>query len=224
METPAKITEISMFSLDLPLKEPYLLSRGRRFGGFDPTFVRVETDEGLVGWGELCPWGSSYLPGFPGGVRAAVAEMAPLLIGRDPRQPEVLTRHMDRILTGHIYAKAAIDYAVWDIAAQAAGVPLHVLLGGPEAPAVPLISSIHVDSPERMLDKSNTGATSATDATASRSGRVSTAISPGYVISQRTARQTKSSSTTRTVDGPRGRRFGSSTRSPTQTPGSSSHA
>ena len=76
----------------------------------------------------------------------------PPIGGWDPRQPELLYREMDRLLSGHIYAKAAIDYAVWDIPAQAAGLPLHGVLGGLESAAVPLISSIHVDSPTAMVD------------------------------------------------------------------------
>lgn len=145
-----KIKQISLFDLELPLHEPYLLSRGRYFTKFDSTFVKIETDEGVTGWGEICPWGSTYLPAFAGGVRAALTEIAPHLIGHDPREVEKITRLMDRVLTGHVYAKAGIDYALWDIVGKAAGQPIHMLLGGAESQAVPIISSIHVDTPENM--------------------------------------------------------------------------
>lgn len=145
-----KITGITMFGLELPLREAYMLSRGRWFERFDSTFIRIDTDEGLTGWGEICPWGSTYLPAFTGGVRAAIAEIAPNLVGLDPRQPDAIYRVMDRVLAGHGYAKAGIDYAIWDLAGKAAGVPISTLLGGAETESVPLVSSIHVASPEAM--------------------------------------------------------------------------
>lgn len=147
-----KITKISLYDLELPLYEPYLLSRGRTFTKFDSTFVKIETDEGITGWGEVCPWGSTYLPAFAGGVRAALAEIAPQLLGHDPREVEKMNRLMDRVLSGHLYAKAGIDYALWDIAGKAAGQPIHTLLGGAETREVPMISSIHVDTPENMAN------------------------------------------------------------------------
>src|SRR6476620_7890585 len=119
-----------MYGLELPLAEPYHLSRGRLFERFDSTFIRIDTDEGITGWGEVCPWGSSYLPAFPGGVRAALSEVAPQLIGQDPQRPDVLMRYIDAILAGHIYAKAAVDFAIWDIMGKAAGRPIYELLGG----------------------------------------------------------------------------------------------
>jgi hypothetical protein len=48
--------------------------------------VRVETDEGIDGWGENCPLGSAYLPAYARGTRAGIAELGPRLIGEDPTQ------------------------------------------------------------------------------------------------------------------------------------------
>lgn len=150
--THLKITEIAVYGVELPLAQPYYLSRGRLFESFHSTFVRISTNEGVIGWGEVCPWGSNYLPAFPGGVRAGLVELAPHLIGRDPRQPELLTRVMDAALTGHIYAKAAVDYALWDILGKVTGFPIYELLGGKEVSnPVPLVSSVHIDSPDAML-------------------------------------------------------------------------
>ena len=65
-----KITRISVWQRDLPLEEPYFLSGGRlRFDQLDTTFVRLETDAGVEGWGEACPWG---IPIFPPMARASV--------------------------------------------------------------------------------------------------------------------------------------------------------
>lgn len=147
-----KITSISLYELELPLKTVQHLSRGRKFEQFLSTFVRIETDEGVTGWGEVCPWGSSYLPAFPGGVRTALAEIAPQLIGQDPRRPEQLNRLMDAVLPGHIYAKAGIDYALWDIVGRAAGRPIYAILGGKEEEnTVPVSAAIHHGTPDAMV-------------------------------------------------------------------------
>jgi len=56
--------------------------------------------------------------------------MAPFIIGLDPRRVRDVERAMDLALPGHLYAKGPVDMACWDIAGQAAGVPIADLLGG----------------------------------------------------------------------------------------------
>ena len=57
--TEMKITRLSVYHVDLPLEHPYWLSGGRlKFDVLDATLVKVETDNGLTGWGEGTPWGS----------------------------------------------------------------------------------------------------------------------------------------------------------------------
>ena len=83
-----KITRLSVFHKTLPLKDPYWLSGGRlRFDVLDATFVKVETDTGLVGWGEGTPWGHTYVPAYGPGIRAGLQIMAPVILGLDPRKP-----------------------------------------------------------------------------------------------------------------------------------------
>ncbi len=147
-----KIDRISVFQLDLPLKKPYWLSGGRlKFEVLDATFVRIDTDDGLTGWGEGTPWGVTYLPAHGRGIRAGLEELAPALIGLDPRQVDVVDRVMDRTLPGHLYVKAALDIACWDITARAAGLPLGAALGGRYPDPVPIASSVSTGSPEEML-------------------------------------------------------------------------
>ena len=146
-----QITAITVWQLDLPLHRPYRLSGGRlRFETLDSTLVRVDTDMGISGWGEACPWGVSYLPAFGKGVRAGLAELAPILIGRDPRQLDSINRDLDRALPGHPYVKAPLDIACWDIFARSAGMPLSAALGATEPEPVPIASSVGTASPEEM--------------------------------------------------------------------------
>ena len=147
-----KITGIEVYRITLPLSRPYSLSGGRlHFTELDSTFVRVATDAGIDGWGEGCPWGSTYLPAFPGGIRAGIAELAPAVLGADPERPDVLDRVMDTALPGHPYVKSAIDVACWDIAGKAAGRPVADLLGGDTEEPVPIQSSIPTGTPDEMV-------------------------------------------------------------------------
>jgi cis-L-3-hydroxyproline dehydratase len=149
-----KITQILAYQVDLPLQEGhYNWSGGKSVSVFDSTVVRIETDAGLVGYGESCPLGSMYLPSYARGVRAGLAELAPHLIGADPTQLGVLNQLMDSRLKGHPYVKAAVDVACWDILGQATGQPVCTLLGGRYGGGITLYRAISRESPETMADK-----------------------------------------------------------------------
>ena len=117
---------------------------------FDTTVVRIDTDAGLQGHGEVCPLGPFYLPSYARGVRSGLEELAPQLLGEDPTQLERLNRTMDRALKGHPYVKSAIDMAAWDVLGQAAGLPACALLGGRYGDDVVLYRAISQESPEAM--------------------------------------------------------------------------
>ena len=146
-----KITRISVYQVDLPLHEgSYKWSGGKSVEVFDSTVVRIETDEGIEGHGEVCPLGPVYLPSYARGVRAGLEELAPQLIGEDPTQLERLNWSMDRALKGHPYVKSAIDMAAWDVFGQAAGMPVCELLGGRYGDDFVLYRAISQDTPEAM--------------------------------------------------------------------------
>ena len=146
-----KITRISVYQVDLPLHEgSYKWSGGKSVEVFDSTVVRIDTDEGVHGHGEVCPLGPVYLPSYARGVRAGLEELAPQLIGEDPTQIERLNRTMDRALKGHPYVKSAIDMAAWDVLGQAAGMPVCELLGGRYGDDFVLYRAISQDTPDAM--------------------------------------------------------------------------
>src|SRR4051812_18986139 len=90
---PMKITRILVYQVDLPLRDgSYSWSGSRRIDAYDSTVVRIETDDGPVGYGEACPLGPAYLPAYAAGVRAGLAELAPHLIGHDPTEVGVISR------------------------------------------------------------------------------------------------------------------------------------
>jgi cis-L-3-hydroxyproline dehydratase len=145
-----KIVRISAYQVDLPRERTYRLSGGRVSSSFDTTVVRMESDTGLVGLGEVCPFGSAYLPAYAAGVRTGIAEVAPHLIGEDPRQVECTNQTMDMALKGHPYVKSALDIACWDLLGQAADMALSTLLGGRFGDDAELYQTIPHDTPDAM--------------------------------------------------------------------------
>jgi galactonate dehydratase len=110
-------------------------------------FLKVETDEGIVGWGEPVVEGRAHT------VAAAVDELADYLIGKDPRQIE---DHWTVLYRGgfyrggaiHMSALAGIDQALWDIKGKALGVPVYELLGGKVRDRIRVYSWIGGDRPD----------------------------------------------------------------------------
>jgi galactonate dehydratase len=116
MEGPMKIARIQAFLCD---------------GGWRPwTFVKVETDGGLVGWGECSDNRNPY------GILGCIRDFEDTLIGRDARAIELrywdMLRQSRQNLGGVTHkAIAGIELALWDIKAKALGVPVYELFGGP---------------------------------------------------------------------------------------------
>ena len=149
-----RITRILVHQVDLPLKEGrYSWSGGNFVEVFDSTVVAIETDDGLVGYGEVCPLGPAYLPAFAKGARTGIAQIAPALIGFDPRELDVVDMRMDAALKGHPYAKSALDMACWDLLGKATGLPVCTLLGGRYGEDFVLYRAISQESPAAMADR-----------------------------------------------------------------------
>ncbi|MDG4888189.1 MULTISPECIES: mandelate racemase/muconate lactonizing enzyme family protein [unclassified Mesorhizobium] len=129
-----KIKSIKAYHVVQPFVDgPYRMSKGRVADCFDAVIVAITSDTGVTGWGEMAPLGNFYSAAFPAGTRAGVPEIAPHLIGHDPRGLAGIVRLMDTVFKGHPYVKAALDMACWDLAARAADVPLVAMLGGRES-------------------------------------------------------------------------------------------
>ncbi|MBE3556083.1 MAG: galactonate dehydratase [Firmicutes bacterium] len=115
-------------------------------------FLRIGTDEEIVGWGE------PVVEGRTASVAAAVKELEPFLIGRDPGEIEDIWQVLYR---GFFYrggpafmsAIAGIDQALWDIAGKRLGVPVYRLLGGPVRQKVRVYSWIGGDRPHQVAEQ-----------------------------------------------------------------------
>lgn len=144
-----KIREIHVYAKALPVAHAaYVLSSGQ-IQSLDTTLVRLVADDGSEGWGETCPLGPLYAEAHAQGARAALAEMAPGLIGADP-WPLALQRRMHGLLNGHSYAKAAIDIAAYDLIGKRLGVRVAELLGGAATERVPSYYALSIGEPNEV--------------------------------------------------------------------------
>ncbi len=104
--------------------------------------VEVETDQDLVGLGEV-----SCTPVWSGEDSTTAAHVIDSYIGPavadlDPRAPEAAWPAIEGAIAGHKFTKAAVEMALWDIAGKAVGLPVHRLLGGPVMPEIPTKFSV----------------------------------------------------------------------------------
>src|SRR4051812_47819236 len=126
------------------------MSGGRVIDRLASTIVRVTTDSGIEGFGEVCPLGPAYLPAHGEGARAALRLLAPAVLGLPAGNLGAVNRAMDAALMGHGYAKSAVDTACWDALGRSVGLPLCDLLGGRVSDRFPLYFAVPLGSPAEM--------------------------------------------------------------------------
>ena len=136
-----KIERIDVYRVALDSRDGgQKLSGGRTIANSTSIVVGVTTDTGLTGWGESAPWGPQYLPTFAEAIIAGLTHLAPVMIGCDPRAIGTLHDRLSAALYRQPYIVSALDIACWDLAGQAAGLPVFDLLGGTRSPD-PFISA-----------------------------------------------------------------------------------
>src|SRR5688572_3301543 len=131
-----KIADIRATTVTVPLEAPLQHASGAHWGRFVRTIVEVETDEGLVGLGEMGGGGES--------AESAIEGLKSYLVGHDPFELEAL-RFKIMNPTASLYNNraqlhAAIEFGCLDLMGQALGVPVHTLLGGKLRDRVPFAS------------------------------------------------------------------------------------
>jgi L-alanine-DL-glutamate epimerase-like enolase superfamily enzyme len=145
-----KITAIETIPVRVPIQERLAIRAKGGYHAVSPfLLVRVHTDQGLHGWGEV-----SCTPRWSGEDQVTAAHFirtifTPLLENQDPLEIERLTLRMRHALAGHPFTKAALEMALWDILGKATGLPLYRLLGGPLREFVPTKWSVSGAEPER---------------------------------------------------------------------------
>ena len=123
-----KIAAIDIFPLRIPLKGVFRNAHDTKTRQ-DSIVVRVRTDEGAVGLGNVDPDPGHSEESF-GETLRAVRALAPELAGRDPLNLSAALDLMDRSLPRHLDAKAALEMALFDLKGRVLNQPVHSLLGG----------------------------------------------------------------------------------------------
>ena len=148
-----RITQIAVYSFHLTVtRGNYRMSHGP-ITTVDSTLVKITTDSGLFGWGEACPLGPVYQPQHAMGDRAAIEQIAPGLIGSDPTKLGVLHQRMAERLTGHNYAKAALDIAAHDLTGKHLGLRVADFIGGAVTERVPSYFAISVGAADETAEQ-----------------------------------------------------------------------
>lgn len=140
-----QIRSVETVTLKIPFDDLYTGPRAKQRGwtAFDTVLVRVETDDGMIGWGEAFSYSCASA------VRAAIEDMiAPLVVGRDIEDIPALNRELQKEL--HIwgrygitiFALSGLDIALWDLAAKRQGKSLAAHLGGRRRETVPAYASL----------------------------------------------------------------------------------
>jgi L-alanine-DL-glutamate epimerase-like enolase superfamily enzyme len=122
------IDDMRIYRFDIPLKEVFTIAT-MSLSTAQNLLVEVRTNQGIIGWGEASSFRS--IVGETQCINIAAArELRPLLIGRNPLALRPLMEQLEAWLPHNTTLKSAIDMALFDIAAQACGLPLYAYLGG----------------------------------------------------------------------------------------------
>lgn len=133
------ITSVEATPLQLPLKYPLKVATGT-YECLTPVLIRLDTNAGVSGISEVqssVSYDRIGVQPYRGVVQILEETFAPLLLGQNPFQVEVIWSKLDRV-RGHDWVKAGIDGALYDIMGRVLDVPASFLLGGPCRTEVPV--------------------------------------------------------------------------------------
>lgn len=142
-----RIAEVEAIPIKIPLKKPFTIAVGT-ITHTNHVLIRMSDDQGRVGWGESITFHPVYGYDQRSLYQVACDHLIPAVIGLDPRDMAELHRRMDSAIPNNLMAKTGLDIAAYDLAGQAAGVPIHSLIGGRRVETVSQICPIGLVSPD----------------------------------------------------------------------------
>ena len=145
-----KIERIEIIPVNIPVPTPTRIS----FGMFDMrayVFVKIHTDDGLVGIGETSPFIPETRESQEDIIPLIEKWLGPAIIDEDPFNVQKIWRIMERI-PGRVAAKGALDMAIYDLIGQALKQPIYKILGGLSHERLPLSGILGIDEPEKMAE------------------------------------------------------------------------
>src|SRR6266849_5295107 len=156
------IKKVEVLPTSVEFKHTFVIGRGQVGAagqGGRYVFVRVESADGHVGWGEtntIPSWSYETLESVTSTIRNY---LAPIVLNRSPFDQVYFQKQFDDKLTpavsqGFPFAKSAVMMATLDLAGQIAGLPLHRFFGGKVRDRIELSFALSIDTPPRMAEAS----------------------------------------------------------------------
>jgi muconate cycloisomerase len=148
----AKIASVYADVVQIPLKKTYSMG-GQDYSGWDyyGLVVRVRTEDGVEGVGEVFVTPGWYGPDTPGSCQFLIERVyGPAMIGESVFDTAKLMHKMDQLWMHNLWSKAVLEQALFDAAAKTINRPLVDLMGGKVRERFPLVGGIGTDSPEAM--------------------------------------------------------------------------
>lgn len=143
-----KITDIEIFKLNIPLKNPFIISLGT-ITDANNIIVKIHTNQGLYGIGEGCPY--IYIVGETQETDFEIAkQIAILLKNKNPLQIEERLAEINKAVKLNPTIKSAFDMALYDLLAKYAQMPLYALLGGKNDRQIFTDMTVSLNTPELM--------------------------------------------------------------------------
>ncbi|USG66969.1 dipeptide epimerase [Brevibacillus ruminantium] len=148
----ARITSVDIYAIALPLLRPFIIAYDT-FREMPTILVRLETDEGIVGYGEATP--DEHVTGetYWSTIEVIKHHLGPAVLGENPFSIERIHEKMNQKVKGVPAAKAAIDIACHDLMGKLAGQPLYRLLGGPSHDKLVIPYVMSILAPEVMAEE-----------------------------------------------------------------------
>lgn len=147
-----KITKASLHAVRFPLNEPFIISYAT-YPDMPALILVLETDNGLVGYGEAVP--DEHVTGeyFTAAFEVLKELFLPAIIGMNPFDIESIHSKMNALMARNPAAKAAVDIACYDLMGKAASQPVYNLIGGQATEHLDYPKVLSIEAPEIMAEK-----------------------------------------------------------------------
>ncbi|MFZ7946166.1 mandelate racemase/muconate lactonizing enzyme family protein [Neobacillus sp. 19] len=147
-----KITAIHLYAIHLPLKDPFVISY-HTYQYMPAVMVKIETDEGIIGYGEAVP--DEHVTGetWEGVFHILKNTIGPVMLGQNPMEIEKIHDLMNNTIYTAPAAKAAIDIACFDIIGKKLRQPVYQLIGGRYHDEFPITHVLSIADPEKMASE-----------------------------------------------------------------------
>lgn len=151
-----KITRVEAIRVKIPNKGDYRMARGVH-DAMRSVVVKIHTDTGVTGVGEAHQGVSGYSSETLGTMDAVISEVyGPLLVGRELDAVEGISAEIGLSRRGNLFARCAVETALFDALGRARNLPIVTMLGGPIRRRLELSGSIGIDDPSMMAEKAAT--------------------------------------------------------------------